>query len=175
MTHNPNRKDNTVDDLRLFSSEEIAERLSISIRTLWRLLDSGDFPQPDYRPNRKLVRWSATLLRKWLAGKAGCKLEDISLVDMPALAQPPPEKPRRLHIVGADELDEDKTDGDGVRLSRMMTPKSAAAALGVAVSTVRRFIREGKLRAYRRPGGTRLLLSREDVRALALVRLEVPA
>jgi excisionase family DNA binding protein len=40
----------------LLTSQQVAERLSVSVRTLWRLVAAGKFPQP-VRYNRKLVRW----------------------------------------------------------------------------------------------------------------------
>jgi excisionase family DNA binding protein len=42
----------------LLTSQQVADRLSISVRTLWRLVARGIFPQP-IRYNRKLVRWKA--------------------------------------------------------------------------------------------------------------------
>jgi len=40
----------------LLTSQQVARRLSLSVRTLWRLVRAGKFPQP-IRYNRKLVRW----------------------------------------------------------------------------------------------------------------------
>jgi excisionase family DNA binding protein len=40
----------------LLTSQQVADRLSISVRTLWRLVARGIVPQP-IRYNRKLVRW----------------------------------------------------------------------------------------------------------------------
>ena len=40
----------------LLTSQEVAKKLSISVRTLWRLVAAGKFPKP-VRFNRKLVRW----------------------------------------------------------------------------------------------------------------------
>jgi excisionase family DNA binding protein len=40
----------------LLTSQQVAEMLSVSVRTVWRLVASGKFPQP-VRYNRKLVRW----------------------------------------------------------------------------------------------------------------------
>jgi len=42
----------------LLTSRQVAERLSMSVRTVWRLVASGKFPAP-IRYNRKLVRWKA--------------------------------------------------------------------------------------------------------------------
>lgn len=52
--------------VRLLSSEEVAKRLRVSVRTLWRLVASKQFPQP-IRFNRKLVRWTSRSLDDWLA------------------------------------------------------------------------------------------------------------
>ncbi len=42
----------------LLTSQQVADRLAISVRTLWRLVQKGRFPQP-IRYNRKLVRWKS--------------------------------------------------------------------------------------------------------------------
>jgi excisionase family DNA binding protein len=44
--------------VELLTSQQVAERLAVSVRTLWRLVDRGVFPQP-IRYNRKLVRWKS--------------------------------------------------------------------------------------------------------------------
>jgi predicted DNA-binding transcriptional regulator AlpA len=44
----------------------VARRLSISVRTLWRMLQRGMVPPP-IRYNRKLVRWRASDLERYLA------------------------------------------------------------------------------------------------------------
>jgi predicted DNA-binding transcriptional regulator AlpA len=44
-------------------------KLNISIRTLWRLVATGQFPQPK-RYNRELVRWPTQVFRRWLAQQA---------------------------------------------------------------------------------------------------------
>jgi excisionase family DNA binding protein len=43
-------------DKDLLRPQEVASRLSISLRTLWRMVERGDLPQP-IRFTRKLVRW----------------------------------------------------------------------------------------------------------------------
>jgi excisionase family DNA binding protein len=40
----------------LLTAQQVAHRLSISVRTVWRLLERNELPQP-VRYNRKLVRW----------------------------------------------------------------------------------------------------------------------
>jgi predicted DNA-binding transcriptional regulator AlpA len=43
----------------MLTAQEVADRLAISIRTLYRLRKMGAFPAP-VRYNQKLVRWSKT-------------------------------------------------------------------------------------------------------------------
>jgi excisionase family DNA binding protein len=50
---------------RFVRTEEVAERLAISVRTLWRMVREGRFPGP-IRYNRKLVRWPASVVDAWL-------------------------------------------------------------------------------------------------------------
>ena len=45
-------------DKDLLTPREVAGRMSIALRTLWRLVERGGFPQP-IRFTRKLVRWKA--------------------------------------------------------------------------------------------------------------------
>ncbi len=40
----------------LLTAQQVAHRLSISVRTVWRMLERSELPQP-IRYNRKLVRW----------------------------------------------------------------------------------------------------------------------
>ena len=49
----------------LLTSQQVAEMLSVSVRTLWRLVASGKFPQP-VRYNRKLVRWKSTEVIRYI-------------------------------------------------------------------------------------------------------------
>jgi excisionase family DNA binding protein len=49
----------------LMTSQEVAERLSVSVRTLWRLVAAGKFPQP-VRYNRKLVRWKSVDVTRYI-------------------------------------------------------------------------------------------------------------
>ena len=50
----------------LMTSQQVANRLAISIRTLWRLVRANKVPQP-VRYNRKLVRWKTTDLSRYIA------------------------------------------------------------------------------------------------------------
>jgi excisionase family DNA binding protein len=49
----------------LLTGQEVADRLSISVRTLYRLVAGGQFPRP-IRFSRKLVRWKADDVRRHL-------------------------------------------------------------------------------------------------------------
>lgn len=134
----------TLPGFEAFTSEDIADRLGVSVRTLWRLVRAGDFPPADISPNRKLKRWTAPLLRNWLAAQAGVDPAAISIKDAPACLSLP-------------------------RLSAMITPQVAARMLGVDESTVRRMVDQGRLNGYHRPGcPASLLLVRAEVNILAV-------
>ncbi len=49
----------------LMTSQQVAGRLAVSVRTLWRLVAKGRFPQP-IRYNRKLVRWKSTDVDRYI-------------------------------------------------------------------------------------------------------------
>jgi predicted DNA-binding transcriptional regulator AlpA len=49
----------------LLTSQQVADRLSVSVRTLWRLVSRGSFPKP-IRYNRKLVRWKSVDIERYL-------------------------------------------------------------------------------------------------------------
>lgn len=49
----------------LLTSQQVAQRLSVSVRTLWRLVAAGKFPQP-IRYNRKLVRWKTVDVSRYI-------------------------------------------------------------------------------------------------------------
>jgi predicted DNA-binding transcriptional regulator AlpA len=51
-------------DPDLLTSRQVADRLSVSVRTVWRLVAAGKFPQP-IRYNRKLVRWKAIEISRY--------------------------------------------------------------------------------------------------------------
>ncbi len=50
----------------LLSAHQVAHRLSISVRTVWRMLERNELPQP-IRFNRKLVRWRAIDIDQYVA------------------------------------------------------------------------------------------------------------
>ena len=49
----------------LLAAKDVARRLSIGVRTLWRLVAEGKFPQP-VRYTRKLVRWKASDVDRYI-------------------------------------------------------------------------------------------------------------
>jgi prophage regulatory protein len=53
----------------LLTSQQVAEKLSMSVRTLWRLVASGRFPQP-IRYSRKLVRWKNSDVMRYIEALA---------------------------------------------------------------------------------------------------------
>lgn len=53
----------------LLTSQQVADRLSVSVRTLWRLVAAQKFPQP-VRYNRKLVRWKSADVARYIESLA---------------------------------------------------------------------------------------------------------
>jgi predicted DNA-binding transcriptional regulator AlpA len=51
--------------LPLMHPKDIARLLDLSVRTLWRMVQRGEFPEPE-RINRKLVRFAAGEVLAWL-------------------------------------------------------------------------------------------------------------
>jgi excisionase family DNA binding protein len=49
----------------LLTSQQVADRLAVSVRTLWRLVAAGKVPQP-VRYNRKLVRWKNSEVKRYI-------------------------------------------------------------------------------------------------------------
>jgi excisionase family DNA binding protein len=49
----------------LLTSREVARRLAISVRTLFRLVRAGKFPEP-VRYNRRLVRWKSEVVALYI-------------------------------------------------------------------------------------------------------------
>ncbi len=54
----------------MLSADEVAARLQISSRTLWRMVQQGKAPQP-IRYNRKLVRWKVADVEEWVRRQEG--------------------------------------------------------------------------------------------------------
>lgn len=50
---------------RLLTAAQVAARLVLSVRTLWRMVAAGKFPQP-VRYNRKLVRWKEADVSRYI-------------------------------------------------------------------------------------------------------------
>jgi len=50
------------------TSQQIADKLGVSPRTVWRMVEKGSLPQP-IRYNRKLVRWRISDVEKYLGTK----------------------------------------------------------------------------------------------------------
>ena len=59
----------------LMTSQQVANRLAVSIRTLWRLVRAGKVPQP-VRYNRKLVRWKTDELARYIES-LGCEVPSV--------------------------------------------------------------------------------------------------
>ena len=59
----PHQADVTAD--RLLTATQVADRLACSLRTVWRMVRRGELVAP-VRLNRKLVRWKAGDLDRWL-------------------------------------------------------------------------------------------------------------
>jgi excisionase family DNA binding protein len=57
----------------LLTARDVADRLSISVRTVWRMTARGVLPQP-VRYNRKLVRWKAADIDRYVASLAPARL-----------------------------------------------------------------------------------------------------
>jgi excisionase family DNA binding protein len=49
----------------LLTSQQVAERVGICVRTLWRLLAQGKFPQP-VRASNRLVRWRMADVQEYI-------------------------------------------------------------------------------------------------------------
>ena len=54
-------------DPELLTAEAVADILNVSIRTIWRMIERGQLPEP-VRFNRKLVRWRRADVTAWVAG-----------------------------------------------------------------------------------------------------------
>jgi excisionase family DNA binding protein len=52
----------------LLSALQVAERLSISVRTVQRMVKRGELPPP-IRYNRKLIRWPTSEIEAYLAAR----------------------------------------------------------------------------------------------------------
>ena len=59
--------------IALLKAEEVALMLSISTRTLWRLVSTNKFPEPVRTGGS--TRWRTTDLENWIAG--GCSDDSV--------------------------------------------------------------------------------------------------
>lgn len=57
-----------VQEPELLSAQQVAERLSISVRTVQRMVQRGELPKP-IRYNRKLIRWPTAEVEAYLQAK----------------------------------------------------------------------------------------------------------
>jgi len=56
------------DDARMLTATEVADRLRISVRGVWRQVSTGCMPEPVYIG--RLARWPLTTISDWM--KNGC-------------------------------------------------------------------------------------------------------
>ncbi len=54
----------------LLKPTSVARELEIGIRTFWRWVSEGRFPQPDFRPNERVLRWKRSTVEKWVEDNA---------------------------------------------------------------------------------------------------------
>ena len=64
MIHQASNDDEPLDDTRMIDVEELAIRLGISKRSVWRLVSIGQIPEP--KKFGKLARWSLPRIRVWI-------------------------------------------------------------------------------------------------------------
>lgn len=55
----------------MLTVKDVAEILSIGIRTAWRWANTGKIPSP-YRLANRTVRWKASELQRYLDNRASC-------------------------------------------------------------------------------------------------------
>jgi excisionase family DNA binding protein len=49
----------------LLTAQQVAYRLAVSVRTVWRMLERNELPKP-VRYNRKLVRWRTRDIERYV-------------------------------------------------------------------------------------------------------------
>jgi excisionase family DNA binding protein len=59
--------DEQAPDQGLLTPQQVAKRLEVNVRTLWRMAKQDGFPQP-VRFSRKLVRWKASDVQRYIDG-----------------------------------------------------------------------------------------------------------
>lgn len=56
---------------RMLTAEQVAERLNVCRRTVFKLVAAGKFPEATLRLSKKLVRWSSAAVDAWIEAKGG--------------------------------------------------------------------------------------------------------
>jgi len=62
------RESVSLNNVQLLSPAQAAALLSISVRSLWRLLAAGELPQPVRIGGGRLVRWKLSDLERMIEG-----------------------------------------------------------------------------------------------------------
>lgn len=52
------------DEVRMLDVEELASRLGLSVRGVWRLVSLGKLPKP--KKLGRSARWSLSVIKKWM-------------------------------------------------------------------------------------------------------------
>ncbi len=50
----------------MLSIGETANRAGMGTRTMWRLISTGRFANPDFRLGKRIVRWRASTVESWI-------------------------------------------------------------------------------------------------------------
>ncbi len=58
------------EDAALLTPAQVAVRLGITVRTLWRYVKQGIFPPADLRVGERLIRWRRTTVDAWTGSKS---------------------------------------------------------------------------------------------------------
>lgn len=57
-------------DMQMLSVDDIAKLVGVTATSVWRWVDSGEFPPPDFKISSKVTRWKASTLAHWQASHA---------------------------------------------------------------------------------------------------------
>lgn len=67
-------EDSAPADVRLLAAKDVAAMLRVSVRTLYRLKDSGALPQPKQVAGSKISRWDHAQISNWVRdGMPSCR------------------------------------------------------------------------------------------------------
>ena len=66
------QQETTNDNLQMLTASDVAERLRISVRGVWRQVSIGRIPAPIYVG--RLARWPLTTIKEWM--EQGCPSSD---------------------------------------------------------------------------------------------------